>query len=105
MPGFVPVIQQLHRQPVGRPVHPRRSRCDPGRQWTFIADRKLHQHMRQFAYLHVRAGKTRRFAKHPDPGEHAQLNGKRADGEEDKRKRKLQDERKTVHGDRSGPYL
>ena len=46
----VAVIEQLNRQAVGGPVHARGGGSDAHRQMAFVADRKLHQHMRQFGF-------------------------------------------------------
>ena len=80
------------------------TRPDAHRQVAFIADRQLHQHMRQFGIGKFGASQLGLLAEHAHPGQARELNRKRADANQDDAKGKLKELGKTVHGDRSGPH-
>ncbi len=93
----VAIVQKLNGEAVLGPVHRGGGFGDPYRQQTFIADRQLHQHMRQFVFAERRARQFGTFAEYPDPGQNRQLGRKRTDGDKDAAQSKLQGEGKTVH--------
>ena len=100
----IAIVQQLNGQPVARPVHARRGGGDAHRQRSFIADRKLYQHMRQLSLVQFGALQLGAFAKSTHPGQPRQLDRKGADGNQDDAEGKLKELGKTVHGDRSSPH-
>ena len=100
----VAVIQQLNGEAVERPVHARRTGGDAHRQRAFIADRQLHQHMRQVCFIHFSKLELGAFAEDAHPGQRRELDRKGADANQDDAEGELKELRKTVHGDRSGPH-
>ena len=79
----VAVIQQLDGQAIARPVQRAGGRSNTQRHRAFIADRQLHQHMRQFVFGQMRQRQVRALARHPQPAQHGQLAGQNADGDQD----------------------
>ena len=88
---FRAVVQKLNGKAVARPIERTGGGRDAQRQVAFIADRQLHQHMRQFAVGELRHGKLGCRSRNPNPGQQRQLNGQHADGDQNEGKAEGQD--------------
>ena len=89
--GFaVAVIQHLNGETILGPVHPASGVGDPQRQRAFIADRKLHQNMRQFALRQRRQHQGGSVCGSAHRGQHRQLHESTRNRDQDAGEAELQ---------------
>ena len=79
----IAVVQQLNGQAIARPVQRTGGGSDAQRNSAFIADRQLHQHMRQLRFGHLIKRKDKRLARQPQPAQQGKLKGQHANRDED----------------------